>query len=143
MEGSSKKEKGLVDMGNSVDIAVRWREYKGDKWQWNKKIQLKKKNGLKKGKKYKVQLKCKKINLCIVWRRFWDWSNRSKVVCEVPCWRFLTGLRSMVTLDQLKLRVIKLDINWEQPTLHHVGDSRHTQNIQINSYWWKWKQKAC
>ena len=33
----------------------------------------------------------KKIDLCSVWRRCCDWSNVSKVVCKVWCWRFLAG----------------------------------------------------
>ena len=28
--------------------------------------------------------------------------------------------------------MINSDVNWEQPVLYHVGDSRHSQNIQIN-----------
>ena len=35
MEGSSKKEKGLMDTDNSVVIAG-GREYKGTKWSWKK-----------------------------------------------------------------------------------------------------------
>ena len=38
----SEKEKGLMDMDNSVVIAG-GRGYKGTKWQWKKKIQLKEK----------------------------------------------------------------------------------------------------
>lgn len=39
-------------------------------------------------KKGKMQLKYKN-NLCILWRRYCKWSNVSKGVCEVSCWRFL------------------------------------------------------
>ena len=42
-------------------------------------------------RKVKTQLKCKKKNLCSIWRRCCDWSNVLKVVCTISCWRFLTG----------------------------------------------------
>ena len=75
----------------------------------------------------KNQQKCKKKkDLCSVWRRCRDWSNVSKVVCKVLCWRFLAGWCSVVRLIAIKSR------HWEQSMLYHMGDRWHTQNIQIN-----------
>ena len=37
-----------------------------------------------------------KKDLFSVWKRYCDWLNTSKVVCEVLSWRFLTGWCSMV-----------------------------------------------
>ena len=48
-----------------------------------------------------MQLKCKK-GLCSIWRRCCDWSNMSKVVCEVSCWRFLAERCSTVDSDQIE-----------------------------------------
>ena len=43
--------------------------------------------------------------------------------------------------DELKLIVIKLNINWEQSTLYQAGDGWHTQNIQIKH--WESFAPAC
>ena len=48
-------------------------------------------------------------------------------VLEVFCWVMLHG-----QVDQFKLIVINPVINWEQLMLYYVGESRHTQNIQVN-----------
>ena len=69
--------------------------------------------------------------LCSVWRRCCDqlecvksglWSS----VLEISCWMMLHSW-----VDQLKLIAIK-SRHWEKSTLYHVGDSQHTQTIQIN-----------
>ena len=57
--------------------------------------------------------------------------------------RVNSGLRSFMVqischmmfhhwVDQLKLMRSNRDINWEQSTFYHAGDSWHTQNIQFN-----------
>ena len=46
---------------------------------------------------------------------------------EISRWTMLHGQE-----DPLKLIAIR-DINWEQSMFYHVGESRHTQNIQVNT----------
>ena len=48
-------------------------------------------------------------------------------VLEISCQTMLQG-----RVDQLKLILIKWNINWEQSTLYHMEDSWYTQNSQIN-----------
>ena len=54
-------------------------------------------------------------------------SGLQSFVLEISHWTMLHG-----QVDQLKLQWSNQDINWEQSTLYHVGDSWQTQNIQIN-----------
>ena len=81
-------------------------------------------------KKGKNTTETHKKDFCNIRRRSCDWPNVSEVVCEVSCWiSCWTMLHGRV--DQLRLKAIKLR-HWKQSTFYHVGDSQHTQNIQIN-----------
>ena len=48
------------------------------------------------------------------------------------CWRFLTGRCSTVRETSWSWQRSNRGTNWEQSTWYHVGDSWHTQSIQIN-----------
>ena len=52
-------------------------------------------------------------------------SDLQSFVLEISRWKMLHG-----HVDQLKLIAIK-SRHWEQSMLYHVGDSWHTQNIQM------------
>ena len=54
-------------------------------------------------------------------------SGLRSCVLEISCWMVLHSQG-----DQLKLRVINRDSNWEQSELCHTGDSWCTRNIQID-----------
>ena len=79
----------------------------------------------KKGKN-ETEMK-KKKDLCSAGRRCRVWLNVSKVVCKVSCCRLLAGQCSTVGQTGWSWRRSDWDINWEQSTLYHVGDGRHTQ----------------
>ena len=90
-------------------------------------------------KKVKMQLKCKKRFVRCMEKVLWLtkrvesglWSS----ILEMSVWTMLHG-----QVDQLKLIAIK-SRHREQSTLYHGGENRHTQNIQISSYWWKGKMR--
>ena len=79
----------------------------------------------------KMQLEHQKIFVQCVWRRCCNWSNVSKVVCEVLMLEISPWMMLHGWVDQLKLIAIK-SRPWERSTLYHAADSRHTQNVQIN-----------
>ena len=54
-------------------------------------------------------------------------SGLRSFVLEISPWMMLH-----IRGDQLRLIAIKPDINWEQSMLYHLGESQHTENIQIN-----------
>ena len=89
----------------------------------------------KKGNTTEMQKK----DLCSVWRRCCDWSNVSKVVCKVSWYYWYCGQIILCCVA-----VLCIGRCWAAPlaSTHKkpiVESSQHTQNIQINSYWWKWK----
>ena len=53
-------------------------------------------------------------------------SGLQSFMLKIFCWTILHG-----QVDQLKMIVIKSDINWEKSTLCHMGNSQHIQNIEI------------
>ena len=80
-------------------------------------------------RKVKTQLKCKR-KICAVYGEGAVTDRtcqklRSSVL-EISCWTMVHN-----QVDQLKLIVIK-SRPWENSTLYHMGDSQHTQNIQIS-----------
>ena len=82
-------------------------------------------------KKGKNATETHKKGLRSVWRRCYDQIERVRralrsFMLEISQWTMLHG-----RVDQLKLTVIK-SRHWEQLMFYHAGDSRHTQNIQIN-----------
>ena len=81
-------------------------------------------------KKGKIPTETHKKDLYSVWRRCCDSLNVSKVVCKVSCWRFLGGWCSWsgrpIEVDSDQIETLRTTM------LYHMGDSRHTQNIQIN-----------
>ena len=76
----------------------------------------------------KTQLRrTKKLVQCVE-KVLWQ-IEHVKVVCEVSCWRFLAGRCSSVGETSRSWQRSNQDINWEQSTLCHMGDSRHTEHI--------------
>ena len=53
-------------------------------------------------------------------------SGLQSFMLKIFCWTILYG-----QVDQLKMIVIKSDINWEKSTLCHMGNSPNIQNIEI------------
>ena len=86
----------------------------------------------------KMQPKCKK-KICAVYGEgaVMDWT------CQKWFAKSCTGDFSLDDAPWLG-RPVEVDsdqienINWEQSTLYHTGDSQHTQNIQIK----RWKSFA-
>ena len=81
--------------------------------------------------KVNTQLKRKK-DLCRVWRRFCDWSNMPEVVCEVSWYHWHFG---QISLCRGAVLCIGRCLAAPLASTHRksiAGDSRHTQNIQIN-----------
>ena len=88
-------------------------------------------------RKVKTQLKRKKKDLCSVWRRCCDWSNVPEVVCEVLCWRFLSGRCSTVARpvevdsDEIETLIEKNQryAAWE------IADILKTSKSSAESHW--------
>ena len=59
-------------------------------------------------KKGKNATEMQKLDLYSIWRRCYDSSNMSKVVCEASSWRFFPWTIIRGPIDQLKFLVIKL-----------------------------------
>ena len=90
-------------------------------------------------KKGKNATETQKRDLCGVWRRCCDWPNMSKVVCTVSWYYWHFGqiiLCCGIILCSGRCLVAPLPSTHWKPI---VGDNWHVQNIQSNSYWWKWK----
>ena len=70
--------------------------------------------------------------LCSAWRRCCDWLNMSKVICEVPWyhWHFGQVILYCGALLHIGRYLAAPLASTHQKSI--AGDSRHSQNIQIN-----------
>lgn len=73
-------------------------------------------------RKVKRQLKCKKKKrLCSLWRRYFEWVNMLKMVCEVFYWKFLIERCSMAGVDSDRIKAVLENINiiqWVRETTY-------------------------
>ena len=70
--------------------------------------------------------------------RCYNWSNVSKVVCEVFHAETFSFNKAPQLGRSVEVDSNQIDINWEQATLYHAGDGQQTQNSQVKH----WKSSA-